>query len=254
MTTEQKAQFELLKTFAEICRENGLQYFLIGGTLLGAVRHRGFIPWDDDIDVVMPEADYRHFLSLKDTLPPHLAVQCQDTDEWYPFLFGKLCDTRYPYDTAMPHGPLGLYIDIFPLSPLKKNSAFTRVKLNAIKVIDYILQIRTGWTKDIPYKNKIANLGFRLLNRLPSKSLKSLQMRMIKQLRGTPDSNLLVSFGGAYKADKETFPKEWFSHHLDFPFEASEFSSPCGWHAYLSRNYGDYMTLPPEEAQISRHK
>lgn len=254
MTAEQKALFELLHVFSAICREHGLLYFLVGGTLLGAVRHQGFIPWDDDIDVAMPEEDYRRFLDLADKLPEGLRLQARETDPRYPFLFSKLCDTRIPYDTDMPYGPLGPFIDIFCLIPLRKNSAMTRLKFNTIKVIDYILQIRSQWTKDVPYKNKLAQLGFWLLQHFPTKTLRGLQSRLIRQLRGDESSPLLCSLGGAYKADKEFFPKAWFAASVSLPFESATFRVPCGWHDYLTRNYGDYETIPSKEEQISKHK
>ena len=254
MTTEQRSLFELLKIFSAICNEYGLQYFLVGGTLLGAVRHQGFIPWDDDVDVAMPEEDYRRFLTLKDTLPEGIELQTQETDERYPFLFGKLCDTRIPYDTSMPCGPRGLYIDIFPLIPAKKDSAVARLEFNLTKVIDYILQIRSGWAKNIPYKKAVAKLGFRVLDHFSSGTLKRIQQYFIRRLLGDKNSELLCSFGGAYKADKEFYPREWFAESVFLPFGSSQFKVPCGWHAYLSRNYGDYMTLPSKEEQVSKHK
>ena len=85
--------FRLLRAFSEICEENGLRYFVVGGTLIGAVRHRGFIPWDDDIDVSMPLDDFRKFTELARELPGSFALQSEETDPRYPFVFAKLCDT-----------------------------------------------------------------------------------------------------------------------------------------------------------------
>ena len=254
MTTEQRSLFELLKTFSAICDEYGLQYFLVGGTLLGAVRHQGFIPWDDDVDVAMPHEDYQRFLTLIDMLPDGIELQARETDVRYPFLFGKLCDTRIPYNTSMPYGPRGLYIDIFPLVPAKKDSAVVRLKFNLTKVVDYILQIRSGWAKNIPYKNAVAKLGFWALNHFSTGTLMRIQQHFIRQILGDKKSKLVCSFGGAYKADKEFYPKAWFAESVFLPFGTSQFKAPYGWHAYLSRNYGDYMTLPSKEEQVSKHK
>lgn len=125
MTEEQSQMFRLLRAFSEICEENGLRYFVVGGTLIGAVRHRGFIPWDDDIDVSMPLDDFRKFTELARELPGSFALQSEETDPRYPFVFAKLCDTRYAYDTGYDNHPMGVYIDIFPLIPARALSRRT---------------------------------------------------------------------------------------------------------------------------------
>ena len=81
MNELQKCQFEILKEFIKVCKENNLQYYLVGGTCLGAVRHKGFIPWDDDIDVAMPRKDFNKFVALQDKFPKHLFIQTYKTDK-----------------------------------------------------------------------------------------------------------------------------------------------------------------------------
>ena len=155
MTTEQKQIFRLLCTFRNFCVRNGLQYYLAGGTLLGAVRHQGFIPWDDDADVAMPLRDFLKFQELSGILPDGLTVQSENTDPRYPFLFIKLCDPTMQFETGYGNGPQGVYIDIFPLIPAKTLSMGTRFCFHVAKVIDYVLQVKTGWTKYIPYKRLV---------------------------------------------------------------------------------------------------
>lgn len=151
--------FRLLRTFSEICEENGLRYFVVGGTLIGAVRHRGFIPWDDDIDVSMPLDDFRKFTELARELPGSFALQSEETDPRYPFVFAKLCDTQYAYDTGYDNHPMGVYIDIFPLIPARALSRRTKLIFDMISVSDYVLQVKLGWTEFVPYKKPLARAG-----------------------------------------------------------------------------------------------
>ena len=164
MTEEQSQMFRLLRTFSEICEENGLRYFVVGGTLIGAVRHRGFIPWDDDIDVSMPLDDFRKFTELARELPGSFALQSEETDPRYPFVFAKLCDTQYAYDTGYDNHPMGVYIDIFPLIPARALSRRTKLIFDMISVSDYVLQVKLGWTEFVPYKKPLARAGFRMMN------------------------------------------------------------------------------------------
>ena len=112
-------ELNLLVCFKEICEKHKLDYFLTGGTLLGAVRHKGFIPWDDDIDVGMPREDYETFLRVASScLPDGIFLQTRKTDPEVPFNFAKLRDSRTTFietsikDLDINHG---VYIDIFPI-------------------------------------------------------------------------------------------------------------------------------------------
>lgn len=254
MTEEQAQMFELLRTFKELCEAHRLQYYLAGGTLLGAVRHQGFIPWDDDIDVSMPLDDYLKFLALSDKLPEHVEAQSAENDPRYPFVFLKLCDTSHPFHTGCPNEPKGVYIDVFPLIPSKKLSRETRLRFEVINVISYVLQVKLDWTAFIPYKLPQARFGFWLLDHFSPERLKRLRRKQIARIYDPNSRETLCSPGGAYKADKEFFPAEWYTETVELTFEGEHFSAPIDWQAYLSRNYGDYMELPPPEERRSRHK
>ena len=114
-----KIELEMFKYYLAICEKHDLKYFLIGGTLLGAVRHKGFIPWDDDIDIGMPRPDYEKFLLVaQKELPEHIFLQTHNTDIEYPNCFAKLrnSDTTF-IETSCKKLKInhGIYIDIFPL-------------------------------------------------------------------------------------------------------------------------------------------
>lgn len=253
MTEEQCWMFELLRTFKKLCAAHHLQYHLAGGTLLGAVRHQGFIPWDDDMDVSMPVEDFLKLQELSAQLPEHVKLQSEGSDPRYPFIFLKLCDVSHPFRTGCPNGPKGVYLDIFPLIPSKKPGRAARLRFEVINVINYVLQVKLDWAAFIPYKRPEARFGFWLLSHCSTERLRRLRRRQIGRLYDPNGGETLCSPGGAYKADKEFFPAEWFRETVELTFEGERFAAPIGWHAYLSRHYGNYMEPPPPEArQIGR--
>jgi|AGTN01.3.fsa_nt_gi LPS biosynthesis protein len=115
--------FELLKEFRDVCEKNNLRYYLTGGTLLGAVRHKGFIPWDDDIDVAMPRIDYLKFLKIYKREYDKNNLFAYEINKNYKYMFAKLCDKdtsliEFDFDCKEK---LGVYLDIFPIDGLGKN-------------------------------------------------------------------------------------------------------------------------------------
>lgn len=234
MTDTQSVLWDLLKEFDGFCQKHSLRYFLAGGTLLGAIRHRGFIPWDDDIDVIMPEADYIRLIGLSSSMPPFLSFICDEKDEKYPFLFGKLF---FKSDKKMQ------YLDIFPVCMSASPNWWSTRCFAVIQAIGYVLQVKTGWTDYIPYKRLHARLGYAAASRLSCRQLKSLRRFFVRILR-RKNSAFCFSPGGAYKADKEFYKTEWLLSSLKADFESEKFPIPFGWNHYLTQMYGNYMKIP----------
>lgn len=252
MTLIQTKLLELLLVFAKLCDKYGLKYYLAGGTLLGAVRHHGFIPWDDDIDVMMPFEDYLKFLKLAEKLPEGMVIQSAENDPFYPFLFAKMCDTESPIKTQNEHGPWGTYIDIFPLLPSRCPTKLAIFYFNIISIINYVLQVKCGWTSYIPYKKVSARLGYRLLNTMNMAKLRKLRSNLVKML-SKDDSGYVFSFGGVHKGAIEFFPCKWFESTILLSFAGERFPCISGWDEYLRQLYGDYMVLPPKTDRIAKH-
>lgn len=253
MTEEQGHMFRVLRVFKSLCEERGLTYYLMGGSLIGAVRHQGFIPWDDDIDVSMPLEDFLRVQELEELLPEGIEFHSERTDPEYPVIFIRLCDITCPLETKNERKPKGAYIDIFPLMHSKPLNRGTGLAFSVVNVINYVLQVKLRWLPFVPYKQRVARIGFSALRVLPCRWLRALRKWLIARLYDRDGQTTICSPGGAYKADKEFFPARWFMTWETVTFEGETFPAPVGWDSYLRRNYGDYMELPPEEERIPRH-
>lgn len=257
MTQEEQKQvmLNIMIAFAAFCDEHGLQYFLDAGTLIGAIRHKGFIPWDDDIDVNMPRKDYDEFVRLtkqnNGMMGPCYQVEYpQDTVH----VFLKVSDTRtvlieYP-DTKPTE--CAVYIDIFPKDGLRDKGWVTKCVCKTSEMMalwnwfnKYSIY---AWAKSpSAIKRLIARVG-RAVVRHPNNAI-ALQDRII---RAYVKRNPLEQCGyvttlvnGEYH---KIAPKDCFAQSIDMEFEGHIFKGPAGYDTYLHCLYpGDYMQLPPVE-------
>ena len=253
MTDEQKALYDLLTFFDAVCRENNLRYWLAGGTLLGAVRHHGFIPWDDDIDVMMPEEDYQRLQKIADRFPHHIQTMSEERNKTYPFYFLEICDTRHPFQSGRGNGPTGVYIDVFPLIASRRPTPLTVFLFDTVVVIGYVLLVKCGWGSYAPYKSPAARMAYRFFDCMPIPSLRSLRNALVTLLRSNA-TEYCLSPGGAHKGTKEFYPKEWLAETVFMQFENGSFPVQKGWDANLKQLYGAYMIPPDAAERVSHHK
>ena len=253
MTEKQTRLYQLLCAFADLCEYKGLRYYLAGGTLLGAVRHHGFIPWDDDIDVMMPAEDHKIFLQHTAELPAWIGEISEQMDENYPYYITKFYDTNDPMDIRRGSEMFWCHMDVFPLMRSRAPDKVSEFYFNIICVIDYVLQVRCGWTKYTPYKNGSAKIGYDILHSFSKQHLRALRRKLI-YLLVDHDSEYLFSPGGEHKGIVEFYPDSWFDQTVFLSFEGRRFPAPAGWDGYLRQLYGDYMTPPPETEQGTKHK
>lgn len=242
----QLVMLRLLKIFSAICAEAGLKYWLDGGTLLGAVRHGGFIPWDDDVDVKMPIDDYRRFLALApDLLPYDIFLQTKETDPAHPASWAKLRD-RFSYMND-PGGPFpysqGIPIDIFP-------AVYMTVRRHKCRKFFSLLppyNLPPQWP--LPFwspKHKLYSGVYATLQAIARPILRFKPIAQAFDIWGDRGEKVWVN----------DYPIEWmkeaFPDKVVFPlgqigFEDAIFSCPANPAAYLTKMYGpDYMTPPPE--------
>lgn len=242
-------ELELLKEFLRVCEILGLKYYVLGGTLLGAVRHKGFIPWDDDIDIGMPREDYEKFISLGQAyLPENLFVQTFLTDPGYPANFAKIrnSDTTF-IETSVRNCNMnhGIYIDIFPLDYYPEKKAFWF----ELKKLLLTLRISTVFTKTkTKGKTRIARWVACVIYPSHRKALE----RREKLFRSVKRSELIVNNCGAW-GKKEIIPDEWYQEGCLLEFEGLKVRAPKGYDEWLNQVYGDYMQFPPEEKRVTHH-
>ncbi len=250
-------ELDMLAAFIDCCSSLNLRYYLLGGTLLGAVRHRGFIPWDDDIDVGMPRADYEVFLEkAQPLLPEYYFVQCRATDPELPNNFAKLRDSRTTFiETSVKDRKInhGVYIDIFPLDyypddPKGQNKMDILNKLLS-------LRIRPVFTLKETRHSAAAEFGASVVAKLLSLKYHTFEDALDARenlYRSVPKSSWLANFSGAW-GKKEIVPADWYGDGVEGIFEGMTVRLPKEYDKWLTQVYGDYMQLPPLEKRIAHH-
>lgn len=242
-------ELQLLEAFSDVCRQLGLRYYVLGGTMLGAVRHQGFIPWDDDIDVGMLREDYEILLKKGQALlTKGLFLQTFETDPEYPANFAKLRNSGTTFVEAslkkrnIDHG---VYIDIFPLDyyPDRKQRWFSiRKKLLS-------LRISTTFTVS---GMKPATKLVRLMTRLLYPTVRGALRRRERLFQSVTHGSQIANHCGAW-GKKEIVPAHWYGEGVSMPFEGLTVTLPKEYHLWLTQVYGDYMQLPPEDKRVPHH-
>ena len=245
-----RALIIILREFDRVCKKLDIPYILFAGTMLGAVRHGGFIPWDDDVDVLMLRDDYKRFLNEADGIlnREQFLLQKEFSEHW-PLFFSKLrlknttCLEKYPVkDREMHHG---IYIDIFPCDNAAKTKFGRKLQFYASKVVIAKSLDRRGYITHS--KGKKIFMG--LCKLLPTKPFWRLAVK------GSADSKFVHSFfAAASKCSKNIYPREYISHTTNASFEGAEYPISKHYDSLLKILYGDYMQLPPpEERKIKQH-
>lgn len=247
----QQVELDIFKSFVSVCETLGIRYYLIAGTLLGAVRHKGFIPWDDDIDVGIPREDYELFISkAQDLLPSHLFLQTYKTDRGYCQAFAKIRNTNTAFiEESVQNTPInhGIYIDIFPLDKCSVNVRYTL----PFRLKERVYRLRGSCMakgSKPPLMFRLIRLACAPLSLNPYKSMEKLD----KHYQTMPSGDMLINFGGIY-GKREIMPAEWYGDGALIEFEGMLVSVPCEYDKVLTSLYGDYMTPPPVEKRVTHH-
>lgn len=243
---------EILKEFDRVCKKNNLQYYLFAGTLLGAIRHKGIIPWDDDIDVAMPRADYNKLLELSATeFGEKFFLQTPATDKGYHKAFAKLRNsetTEIPYVDAAFDYNHGVFIDIFPLDEVPDDHRKFKKQLSKMKICVKLLHFAgrmdsgigsLGLSKNkrvvyallwLPYKLGLFN----------SKKVFSKYNELCAESEGSGNKRIgTIAF--SFESERFIYEKRDFDEIIRIPFESILAVAPKNYDAILRKSYGEYM-------------
>lgn len=256
----QLVQLEIAKEIKRVCDDNNIAYFLDSGSLLGAVRHKGFIPWDDDMDLGMMRDDYERFLKIA----PNALGKDFELIDWkrepeYPHAFAKVMrkKTVFLEEAVGRQKKNGFFVDIFPydnVCPDKKQFDRYRKKMMFYRgIIRAKCHLRT-WRSHNHFYFKIwlKNIPLRILSVFCSKRKLIDKYETVATIyNGKPCKKVYLAGGGNYLGWQ--IPKECFMKLIELPFEDDVFSVPKGYDTYLKTAYGDYMKFPPESERENRH-
>lgn len=251
----QKIEIDILNYIVSICERENLRYFLAGGTLLGAIRHQGFIPWDNDMDISMPRPDYNRFIELMKNEDGRYRCLVLNNDTNYPYPFIKVVDsyTSLYEDSGLIYDidDYGIYVDIFPIDGYGNDIVQAKQKfmkyskiLNRISVSN--VPIRSPFKKKI--NREILHFVVKLFNRK-----NCFDRVMLKVTDVSFDDSKYVGSTFGLRGENEIIEREYFSKSIKVKFNGYEYNAPIGYDQYLKQMYGDYMKLPPLEDRVLPH-
>lgn len=249
-----RIQLDILEDVDRFCEKEHLTYFLAYGTLLGAVRHQGFIPWDDDIDIAMPRPDYDKFISSynrqNDEHEKAYKVVSPVTDKSYGLPFAKVYDTRTEMNESLyRQEDFGVYIDVFPIDGVQRDLNQITHTLRWGKLLNTKKAILGGGRSLV--KELIMLLGKVVFAPISKEKI----LKRINSIATAADYNQAeeVACIVAPYSEKDIVSKSVLGTTVKATFEGRQFPIPTGYDIYLRHVYGDYMQLPPVEKRVSTH-
>lgn len=248
-------QLQILSHLDSFCKKHGICYFLIGGSLLGAIRHHGFIPWDDDIDVMMLREDYNRFEKLYDLNNiSHYKLHSYKKDQSFPYPFMKLDDNRTIFQEEINDNyEMGIHIDIFPADviPNERKQQQKMFYKNAILIKLLTLKRLPIKRRRGMLKNLLLCSGQFVAKPIPQKWIVKKIINNACKYSGKKTNfcgNVMWGYGM-----KEVVKNESYALIKNADFEGRQFPIPVGYEEYLSSVYGNYMEFPPVEKQNTHH-
>lgn len=256
----QNASLEILKCIGTFCDTHDIFYVLTYGTLLGAVRHKGFIPWDDDIDIMMPRPDYDRFVNLfcRENRYSHLVLFNQGTNKKYPYGITRVCDMKYRIHTVNEKDcGMGLFVDIYPLDGLGMSyEEGLRLMEKSHAICDKILLLtrKKLYCPQLPNMEKqIEYISNKIRYMVRGKKYYFDQLNSIVMQNKYEDSLFVGCAIWTFDPIKEIYNRALFKERIKVQFEDSSFYIPKAYDDILKITYGNYMELPPLEQRVYHH-
>lgn len=251
-------QMDVLQTLHEFCIKNNIRYSMACGTMLGAIRHKGYIPWDDDIDVYIPRVDYRKLVEIFPKEYKHIKLATLERDPLWDKAYGQAYDAR----TEMHEGEerdlihdmyVGVGIDVYPIDEVPSDEKVwksynkRRLKLQWMLIYKYSV-----WR---PGRKVVLNIGLMIakifLIPFSQRRIATWISKYAQKYEGCGSGLAFEAVQGIYQ--KRPFNKSNFDELIEIPFEDRVFLGFKDYDNYLKNGYGDYMKLPPEEKRINHH-
>jgi lipopolysaccharide cholinephosphotransferase len=256
LTEIKNFQLKILEEVASFCEKNNIRYSLYFGTLLGAVRHQGYIPWDDDIDIMMPRPDYNRFIKSFETTDNNLRIKSLLNDDNYPYTFAKVENIKTKLiEYADITYDIGVNIDIFPIDGVpEEQNIFDKFFKSLILQRDFLLikTVKTDFKNRSAFKNLIL-LFMKLIFKVVSYKtiIKSINKKITKN--GFVESKYVMAccFPGIKKHQK--LRRVIYEEFIDIDFESKKYKVIKHYDDYLKMQYGNYMELPPVNEQVTHH-
>jgi len=241
---------EVMKYIDKLCRENGIVYYIMGGTALGAVRHGGFIPWDDDLDIFMTPAEYAKFKVAmeKDGNPKFIIQEWRTTEKYLEYAKVRMNGTTFIEESFKDRKDLhqGIYVDIMMLHKVPADSNWIHKKVYyACKFVTLYALTQRNWKP----KTSSQAMVVKLLKVLPCKLIANWCYKQIYKYEDIADDFKWCYWITPAKFRSGIFDKEYFENPVDVPFEGTKLLGSAHIKEYLTYRYGDYMKLPSEAAQ-----
>lgn len=254
-----KIQLDILQEVHDYCETEGIRYFLSYGTMLGAIRHGGYIPWDDDIDIEMTRPDYMRFIQSFNGKHPYLKVLSPELDWGYYAPYANVIDTRtILHEDGISHRgeEVGIKIDIFPVDGMPSDDAKARETFRQLVHMNAALRLKRiplmeDFSRAMGF-GKIKVLGKWLFVKLIPYKL--LQRRISSMATSWPFEEASYAGCWAFSWSFVRLRKEKFERYRRIKFEGREFWTLDDTHTFLQMKYGNYMQLPPEEQRVNHHR
>ena len=250
----QSIELEMLKYLHKICTDNDLTYYLYGGTLLGAVRHQGFIPWDDDLDIIVPRKDYERLIRILKEKEEYKLLSYEYVEDYY-YPFAKLVDpsTKLVEFGMRECSEMGVWVDIFPLDVTSKTPFLRTLHIRLVRKLVGMNRYKAAEPESIKryLDTPIKRIRYSFTEHFNSHKI----IKWIHRISGiyrNRDTGVATDAIWGSRPDL-IYDANWFGEPASLPFEGTAFYVPSDYKALLIKIFGDYMKLPPESKRYSEH-